>query len=206
MKQYLTECIGTFFLVLTIALTGNPIAIGIVLASLVYWGGFISGAHYNPAVTLTFFLRKKMNQTETIRYMLSQFTGSILACIVSTSVFLKPVSIINAAPWTTALIAESLFTFLLCSVVLHVAAHKKTQGNQYFGLAIGGIVLAGAFAVGNISGGAFNPAVGIGPLFTNVLLGRSLFDPSLLFLYILGPGIGAFAASWMFDYSTDQKE
>lgn len=206
MKQYLVECIGTFFLVLTIALTGNPIAIGIVLASLVYWGGFISGAHYNPAVTLTFYLRKKMTQTEAIRYMLSQFVGSILACIVSTIVFIKPVSITSSASWTAAFIAEGLFTFLLCSVVLHVAAHKKTQGNQYYGLAIGGIVLAGAFAVGSISGGAFNPAVGIGPLFTNVLLGRSLFDPSLLFLYILGPGIGSLGASWLFDYLTDQKE
>lgn len=205
MKHYLVEFIGTFFLVLTIALTGNPLAISLVLIALVYWGGHLSGAHYNPAVTLALLLRKKITQQEASRYVLSQLTGSILACLVSSSFFSKPLIVSTGinTPWTSAFLAETLFTFLLASVVLHVAATKKTHGNQYFGLAIGAVVFVGATAVGNISGGAFNPAVGIGPLFTNTFIGHSLFDPSLFFLYILGPGLGAVAASLLHQYTNE---
>ena len=199
MKQYLIEYICTFFLTLIIALTGNPLAIGIGLIALVYAGGAISGAHYNPAVTFALFLRKKITQQEAIRYIVAQLAGSISASIITVLIFMKDFSVRpgDTVTWSTAVSAEALFTFLLVFVVLHVAASKKTQSNHYFGLAIGGTVFAGATAVGNISGGAFNPAVGIGPLISNVFLSKSFFDPSLLFLYIIGPIIGSIAAAWV---------
>lgn len=79
MKKYLIEFIGAFFLVLTIALTGNPIAIGFALTGLVYMGGYISGAHYNPAVTLTMLLTKKISQGEAAKYIIAQLFGGLVA-------------------------------------------------------------------------------------------------------------------------------
>jgi len=201
MAIYGFEFIGTFFLILTIALTGNPIAIGFMLVALLYAGGSISGAHYNPAVTLALLLRKKITSQVAKKYIISQFAGGIAACLLSSLVFTAPLVVEPQAPWVSALIAEVMFTFLLVTTVLHVAATKKTAGNQYFGLAIGGVVLASAFAVGKISGGALNPVVGIAPLVTNAVLGRELFDPSLFFLYIIGPLTGSFLASLFHQFS-----
>ena len=198
--DYLMEFIGTFFLVLTIALSGDPLAIGIVLMVLVYAGASISGAHYNPAVTLAMYLRKKITQDKALRYVAAQLGGSSIAAIVANVLFSK-VLIVAPSPdvsWITAVIGEALFTFLLVFVIFQVAVSKKTQGNQYFGLVIGGTVLAGATAMGKFTGGAFNPAVGIGPLIGNVLSGANLFDPSLFFLYIIGPCLGAIAAAFMY--------
>lgn len=203
MKTYFFEAIGTFFLVCTIALTGDPVAIGVVLASLVYAGASISGAHYNPAVTYALFHRKKISLETAKMYILFQFIGSTVACLVIHFVFGK---LFTVAPsthvsWTASLFAEFLFTFLLVTVILHVAASKKTSGNDYFGMAIGGVVLVGAKAVGGVSGGAFNPAVGITPLIVNYLLGVHSFDPALFFLYSIGPICGALAASMIHEYT-----
>jgi len=162
MKKYITEFIGTFFLVLTIGLTGNPLAIGAALMVMVYAGGHISGAHYNPAVTLAVFISGKISVNETIGYMISQVAGAIIAALII-SVFKE------LAPAMTqqliikkALVAEILGTFALAYVVLNVAVAKSTAGNSYFGLAIGFTVMAMAFCFGDYSGGAFNPAVAIG--------------------------------------------
>jgi aquaporin Z len=167
MKRYLTELIGTFFLVLTIGCTVimgaagviPPLAIGAALMAMVYAGGHVSGAHYNPAVTLAVFLRGRAKAADVIPYWIAQVAGAALAT--------------RAVRWLSgdarvaeihpimdrAVLAEFLFTFALAYVVLNVATAKATAGNSYFGLAIGFTVMAGAFAVGGVSGGAFNPAV-----------------------------------------------
>jgi aquaporin Z len=206
MIDLIAEAVGTFFLVLTIALSGDPLTIGFVLMVLVYAGAPLSGAHYNPAVTVALFLRNKINQSKTIRYILVQLLGSIVAAIVA-SIFHRPLIVEPSAsvPWLTAVVGEALFTFLLVFVILQVAANKKTQGNQYFGFAIGGTVFVAASAMGKISGGAFNPAVGIGPLIGNVLAGNRLFDPSLFFLYIIGPVAGAVIAAYLHAYTQGEK-
>lgn len=207
MIQYLVEAIGTFFLVLTIALTGEPIAIAALIAVMVYVGGPISGGHFNPAVSLGVFLRKKINATKLLYYTLSQLVGASVAVLLAEKVFRAPVSVApgTGVTWMTAFFAEALFTFLLVTVVLHVAVSKKTQGNQYFGLAIGGAVLIGAYAVGSISGGAFNPAVGVAPNLTHFLLDGRGFDLSLFFLYTTGPFTGALAASYIHSLTEDRK-
>ena len=170
MRKYLTEFIGTFFLVLTIGCTvllhGSgvipPLAIGSALMVMVFAGGHVSGGHYNPAVTLGVWIRGRCPGKDGIPYWFSQIAGGVLAAMVVD--FLRgsiPVSAIsvNVGP---ALVAEFLFTFALVYVVLNVATAKGTSGNSFYGLAIGFTVMVGAFAVGGISGGAFNPAVAVG--------------------------------------------
>ena len=170
MNKLIAEFIGTFFLVLTIGTTviGSnpgvipPIAIGIVLAAMIYAGGHVSGAHFNPAVTLGVVIRGRLGANEALGYMGAQVLGAVLASLVVG--FLKAgVPVVAGSPDVLpALVAEFLFTFALVYVILNVATAKGTANNSFYGLAIGGTVMAGAFAVGGISGGAFNPAVAIG--------------------------------------------
>ncbi len=169
MKKFLSEFIGTFFLVLTIGLTvipGNagviaPLAIGSVLMVMVYAGGHISGAHYNPAVTLAVLMRGRCPISEVPIYLAAQFAGAAAAAFIA-MFMVGSGTATETIDVPKALIAEFLFTFALAYVVLNVATAKGTSGNSFYGLAIGFIVLVGAFSVGSISGGAFNPAVAIG--------------------------------------------
>ncbi|HRH50213.1 MAG TPA: aquaporin [Panacibacter sp.] len=171
MKKLITEFIGTFFLVLTIGMVviggkGDfaPIAIGSVLMVMIFAGGHISGAHYNPAVTLAVLVRGKISIGEAIPYMIVQIIGGIAASFVV--MFLMgdkmPAEASAMANSTNALVAELVGTFALAYVVLNVATAKGTSGNSFYGLAIGFTVLSMAYALGPISGGAFNPAVAVG--------------------------------------------
>jgi aquaporin Z len=170
MNKYVAEFIGTFFLALTIGCTviGHgagalaPLAIGSVLMVMIFAGGHISGGHFNPAVTLGVWLRGKCEAKDVLPYMIFQTIGALLAALAVT--FLKQGATVTPLQPATepALLAEFLFTFALVYVVLNVATAKGTSGNSFYGLAIGFTVLAGAFSVGNISGGAFNPAVAVG--------------------------------------------
>lgn len=205
MSRYVTELVGTFFLVFTIGLTvmnGTPlapIAIGAVLMAMVYMGGHISGAHYNPAVSVAILIRGKMEARDLIPYVLAQLCGAILA---SLAVMVIVGDTFAPAPAPEAglvvvLLAESLFTFALSLVILNVATDDATAGNSYYGLAIGVTVMAGAFAVGGVSGGVFNPAVGTGPILVDALAGDGSFDQ--LWIYWAGPLLGAVAAAGVFD-------
>jgi len=139
-----------------------PLAIGSVLMVMVFACGHISGAHFNPAVTLAVWIRGRCERKDVAPYMLVQLIGAVLAAGIVK--FLKGGA--AAAPMNIAigpaLLAEILFTFALAFVVLNVATAKGTSGNSFYGLAIGMTVLVGAFAVGDISGGVFNPAVALG--------------------------------------------
>lgn len=170
MAKAIMEFIGAFFLVFTIGMTviepgaGNlaPLAIGSVLMVMIFAGGHLSGGHYNPAVSLAVYVRGKLAVNDLITYMVAQFiAGAVAAGLV---LFLKgfPALTPGARQILPALIAEFLFTFALCFVVLNVATARGTSGNSFYGLAIGFTVLAGAYAVSSISGGAFNPAVALG--------------------------------------------
>jgi aquaporin Z len=170
MNKYVAEFIGTFFLVLTIgcSVIGHgagpfaPLAIGSALMVMIFAGGHISGGHFNPAVTLGVWLRGKCETKDVVPYMVFQVIGALLAAVVVK--FLKGgPAVAPLQPATVpVLLAEFLFTFALVYVVLNAATAKGTSGNSFYGLAIGFTVLVGAFSVGNISGGAFNPAVAVG--------------------------------------------
>jgi len=171
MKNYIVEFIGTFFLLFVIGLcviepggagTMAPLAIGTILMVMVYAGGHISGGHYNPAVTLGVWMRGKCETKAVPFYMLAQVLGASAASLLAVKI--KGSSLIVAATphIANALLAELIFTFALVYVVLNVATSKKTAGNSYYGLAIGFTLMAAAYAIGNISGCAINPAVAIG--------------------------------------------
>jgi aquaporin Z len=205
MSRYVTEFVGTFFLVLTIGLTvmnGTPLAplaIGSVLMAMVYMGGHISGAHYNPAVSVAILIRGKMEARDLAPYVLAQLIGAILA---SLAVMLIVGNTFAPAPAPEAglvvvLLSEALFTFALALVILNVATDDATAGNSYYGLAIGFTVMAGAFAVGATSGGVFNPAVGTGPILIDVIAGDGIVDH--LWIYWVGPLLGGVAAAGVFD-------
>jgi aquaporin Z len=204
MKTYLTEFIGTFFLVLTINLAAPsgtplaPLAIGAALMVMVYMGGHVSGAHYNPAITVAVWMRGKLPATQIVPYWVAQILGSMAAAAVAYFVAGRTFAP-TPSPDATAiqiLTVEALFTFALAMVVLNVATAKATQGNSYYGLAIGFTVMAGAVAGGPISGGAFNPAVGLGLiLMQSFLVGGGTGD---LWLYLVGPMAGAVAAALVF--------
>ncbi len=170
MGKLLTEFIGTFFLVATIGFTviapgaGDlaPLAIGASLMVMIFAGGYISGAHYNPAVTLAVFLRGRCPFADVIPYWIAQILGASVAAAVVLFMKGNPAVEAMTPDVTRALVAEFLYTFALCYVVLNVATAKGTSGNPTYGLAIGFTVLTGAYAVGGISGGAFNPAVAVG--------------------------------------------
>jgi len=205
MNRYVTEFVGTFFLILTIGLTVTngtpmaPIAIGSVLMVMVYMGGHISGAHYNPAVSVAILIRGKMEARDLVPYVLAQVSGAILASLAV--MFLAGDTFAPApdpeAGLVTVLLAEGLFTFALALVVLNVATDDATAGNSYYGLAIGFTVLVGIFSVGAISGGVFNPAVGTGPILVDALAGNGAFDQ--LWIYWAGPVLGGIAAAGVFD-------
>tara|TARA_Y100000588_G_scaffold290682_1_gene309597 strand:- start:326 stop:955 length:630 start_codon:yes stop_codon:yes gene_type:complete len=205
MKKYIVEGIGTYFLVLIIGLTGNPIAIGIGLSILVYMGGHISGAHYNPAVSLAMIIRGEISVGECLKYVLSQCIGAIAAAYSIILLGADALAVVSKTDsMTSFFLAEIIFTFLLVFVILNVATHPDTKNNQYYGLAIGLTVAAGAFSVGEISGGVFNPAVSFGP---SVL---SIIDPDIefanivshnFFIYYLGATvIGSVIASLLFNF------
>jgi len=170
MKKFLVEFIGTFFLILTVVVAVKlggamaPIAIGSILMVMVYAGGHISGAHYNPAVTLAVWMRGKCDTSDVPGYIVAQLAGGALAALVGSFLLgakahALPATNLDVVP---SLLAEFLGTFALCWVVLNTATSKGTAGNSFYGLAIGFTVTACAYGLGGISGGAFNPAVALG--------------------------------------------
>jgi aquaporin Z len=206
MKKYLVEFISTFFLVFTIGMTviapgaGNlaPLAIGSVLMVLIYAGGHVSGAHYNPAVTIGVWLRGKLAASDIVPYIGVQLAGSVVASFAVKA--LKTGLVTKAATLTgamtpevlPALLAEFLFTFALVWVILNVATNKDTAGNSYYGLAIGFTVLAGAYSVGGISGGAFNPAVAL------ALCTMGIVEWSSLWIYLVANFAAAIVAAFAY--------
>ena len=198
-RKLVVEFIGTFFLVFTVCeavkYAGNvaPLAIGAALMVMVYAGGHISGGHYNPAVSTAVMVRGKLPSNELGPYVAAQLLGALLAAALARVV--AGGGHHGAMPGVgRQLIAEFLFTFALCYVVLNVATSRGTEGNSFYGLAIGFTVAAGAFAVGAVSGGAFNPAVAFGAMVYGIL------PWSHIWLYPLANLLAAAVAGYVFLY------
>jgi aquaporin Z len=200
-RKLVVEFIGTFFLVFTVGMAVNnagdlaPLAIGAALMVMVFAGGHISGAHYNPAVSTAVFIRGKLPQAEFGPYVVAQVLGGVAAGVVIIILgydFDKSADVAGAGKM---LIVEFLFTFALAYVVLNVATARGTEGNSFYGLAIGFTVATGAFAVGAISGGAFNPAVAIGAMVMGLL------SWSDIWVYLVANLLGGAAAASVFLYT-----
>lgn len=194
--KLLTEFVGTFVFLTVIALSGKagpfaPLAIGMALMAMVYMGGHVSGAHYNPAVSFGLFLRRVISAMTMFQYWITQLVAGLLAFAFAFAVSGVHAGIHPGGGVTAfgALAAEVVFTAALVLVVLNVAATKETAGNSYYGVAIGFTVGAGAFAVGPISGAAFNPAVGLAATFSSAVFGHEAWAD--LWIYLVGPLAGA---------------
>ena len=203
MKKYLVEFIGTFFLILTIGMVvidpggaGNlaPIAIGATLMVMVFAGGHVSGAHYNPAVTLAVWLRGRCAASDVPFYLIAQILAAVAAAKLALLFKGSPVLTPGNPNVGHALIAEFVGTFALVYVVLNVATAKATAGNSFYGLAIGFTVVAMAFALGGISGGAFNPAVAVG------ITVMGLAKTANLWVYLVGNFAAAIVAALTFKF------
>jgi aquaporin Z len=198
LRKAAVEFIGTFFLVLTVGLaipgagTLAPLAIGAALMVMVFAGGHVSGGHYNPAVSLAVLLRGKLTRAEWGAYAAAQLLGGLAAAGVVGVLGHTPAHPLAVAGAGKMLIAEFLFTFALCYVVLNVATSDDNDGNSFYGLAIGSTVAVGAFAVGSISGGAFNPAVALGATV------MSLFTWSHIWIYLVANLAGGAVAALAF--------
>ena len=202
MNKYITEFIGTFFLVLIIGMNAfagpvNLLAIAAVLLGMIYAGGHISGAHYNPAVTLSILVRGRIALTEALVYMIVQIIAASAAAIVTAKLF----DVVGAGTSAfaegnvaKALSAEILGTFALAFVVLNVATAKANAGKSHYGLAIAFTVLACGYILGHFSGGAFNPAVAIGQCING---GFAWAD---LWVYLVGCFGGALLAALVFNF------
>jgi aquaporin Z len=202
MKKYLVEFIGTFFLVLTVGMSvidpgiGGlaPLAIGSALMIMVYAGGHVSGGHYNPAVTLAVWLRGSCPAADVLPYWISQIAGALAASALALYLKGNPAVTPQEINVVHALIAEFVGTFALAYVVLNVATAKRTAGNSNYGLAIGFTVMVMAFALGGISGGAFNPAVATGISFMH------LEKIANFWLYLVGDLAGGALAALTFKF------
>jgi aquaporin Z len=203
MRKYITEFIGTFFLVLTVCcavLTQAPLAplaIGAALMVMVFAGGHISGGHYNPAVSVAVFLRGRLSAMDLGAYVVFQLVAGVAAAGVARFLInTHPTALSlhgSRAIWA-AVVAELAFTFALAYVVLNVATSKDNANNSFYGLAIGFTIMVGAVAVGSVSGGAFNPAVGLG------VIVAGLASWSMLWIYLVATAIGGALAAIVFRF------
>ncbi len=202
MKKYLVEFIGTFFLVFTVGMTVidpgagalAPLAIGSALMIMVYAGGHVSGGHYNPAVTLAVWLRGRCPTADVPGYWISQIIGAFAAAALALYLKGNPALTPAEIKIVPSVIAELIGTFALCYVVLNVATARATAGNSNYGLAIGFTVMVMAFALGGISGGAFNPAVATG------ITVMHLEKAANFWIYLFGDLAGGALAAFVFRF------
>lgn len=201
------EFIGTFLLVLTIPLSviSNaevaPIAIGFMLTAMVFSFGYISGGHFNPMVSLSVFLcTREFTKVKLFVYCIAQMAGAFAAVFYCVLIhgpqFPTPNPGLDMWNMFRAFMAESVFTFILSSVVLHVACSKQ-KSNNFYGFAIGFAVLAGGLTCAPISGAAFNPAVATSLIVVRCL---TLYCEAVasLWVYWLSELVGAGMAAVMY--------
>ena len=164
---------------------------------MIYAGGHISGAHYNPAVTVSIYLRGACDKEEVFPYIASQVIAAVSAAlVVENLLFPDALSPVTADLGTDAVVAELLFTFALAYVILNVATTESTSGNGYYGAAIALVVLAGAITVGSISLASFNPAV------TSALIVSGKLAIADSWMHFAPQFIGAVLATYVYKFTT----
>jgi aquaporin Z len=207
-RRYIAEFIGTFFLILTICMVGygkvssdlQPLAVGTVLIAMIYACGHISAAHFNPAVTIAFFLRGKIDIKNAGFYILAQMLGGLAAALLTgvlisakppTTALMLPPQYFSVLP---ALLAEVVGAFAWVWVILNVATAKALEGNSFYGIAIGFTVTALMYTLGSVSGSVFNPAVALATCIVQFSSWNNLW------IYMVGSIIGAVLGAIVFKY------
>lgn len=204
MKKYIVEFIGAFFLVLTVCMTtvtglGHwvPLATGVMLTVMIYAGAYISGAHFNPAISVAIYLRGKLALGELPPYIFAQAVGGVVAALLS-GYLLRSMGLDNPEPLITrtgpTLLAEFLGTFIVCYVYLQMTLAKGTANNPFYGIAIGGAMMVAMFTFSSVSGGVFNPALAGGETMAKIISWNSLW------CYVVASFVGGAVAAFIFNY------
>lgn len=203
MRKLVAEFIGTFFLTAAAAGTGNPVAIGLMIASMVYICGHISGAHFNPAVSLAFFLRKKLSAKDLISYWIVQFIAASVAAGTIYQITGKLSEVAPSLAFNGAVAVEVLCTFVFVLLILSIATSPKLSGNFVYGIVIG-FTLSGLIMLGApLSGAAYNPALALGINWMHqIYLGGSVMTH--LVLYTVGPWAGAAIGAMAYSYLNEE--
>ncbi|KAF5764800.1 putative major intrinsic protein [Helianthus annuus] len=207
-QKLIAEFLGTYFMVFAgcgvvvvdtkrdhvIGQTGIAIVWGLVVMVMIYTVGHISGAHFNPAVTIAFASSKRFSMKHVPPYIIAQFLGSTLASGTLRLIFNSKNNNLGATVPTgsnlQSLVLEFIITFYLMFVISSVATDDRAIG-EAAGLAIGSTILLNAMFAGPISGASMNPARTLGPaIVSNQYQG--------LWVYILGPILGAIAGAWAY--------
>jgi aquaporin Z len=201
--KLIIEFVGTFFLAFSIAMTNGdggfqPLAVGFTLLAVIFMGGHISGAHYNPAVSLAVFIRQICPLKELLSFVPTQILATLAASAIVNGVTGQTVGPSPGKGYSTgdAFLMEFLWTFILITTVLNVATTKAQEDNSYFGLAVAGIIIGGAFCSGAVSGAMFNPALGTGFAIVDQLAGGDSLQ--YLWIYWIAPLLGSLVASLTF--------
>jgi aquaporin Z len=174
-----------------------PLPVGVMLMVMVYAGGHVSGGHYNPAISLAVYLRGKLALGELPAYIFAQGAGGVLAALLSGYLLHSTAggSVETLSPSIgPALLAEFLGAFVLCYVFLHVSTAKVTMGNPFYGVVIGGAMMASMYAFEGISGGMFNPAIALGMSMAHGI------EWSILWIYLLSTAVAGAVAAFVFNY------
>lgn len=209
MRKYISEIIGTFAIVFcgtgaiiinqetggTISHVGVAFTFGLIVMSMIYALGNISGAHFNPAVTIAFTVANKFDTKDVFPYIICQISGAILASFTLHLLF--PVNEFLGATLPSgselqSFVLEFILTFLLMLVILNVAHGSKEQG-MFAGLAIGSVITLEAMFAGPICGASMNPARSLAPALVSTHLEH-------LWLYLLSPTLGAIASVVIWKY------
>jgi glycerol uptake facilitator-like aquaporin len=191
------EFVGTFFLTVAISLIGNPIAIGLMLMAMIYIGGHVSGAHFNPAISFACLVQNRMRLDETVKYIVAQSLGALLALcffmMITNNSF--TLDMVPGSPLIGPMAIEALLTMVLCWVYLVMNYENRYKNSMITGFAIGMTLMAIVSA-----GSLFNPGVAIGSMACNMVKDGMFGGMGSLLVYIVAPLFGGFAASFMFNY------
>ena len=208
MPALIVEFIGTFFLAFSVcvAVGGGiasgfaPMAVFAILAAMIYAGGHISGAAYNPAVSIGLWLRKRLTGKQCVAYIGVQVLAGVLAALFADAIpSLNLEATAMEVSLSTALAVEFLFTAALVWTVLSVATSAKTAGNSYYGFAIAAVVLSGALLVGPVSSAVFNPAVAAA---LHVL---GALDTETFGCYLLAQSAAGAVGFWVFKLTSEDS-
>jgi aquaporin Z len=214
MRNYVAEFIGTFALIFcgtgaiiinqqsagAITHMGIAITFGLIVMSMIYSIGNISGAHLNPAVSIAFTLAKRFPIKHLAAYIISQLGGAILASLTLKYLFPSSINLGATMPVGTELqsfILEVILSFFLMLVIINVATGSKEQG-MFAGVAIGSVVALEALFAGPICGASMNPARSIAPALVSG-------HPEHLWIYIVAPTLGAALAIPVWKYLTKNQ-
>ncbi len=214
MRRYISEIIGTFAIVFcgtgaiiinqetggTITHVGVAFTFGLIVMSMIYALGNISGAHFNPAVTIAFAVAKKFDTKDVLPYIISQIFGAVLASFTLHLLFPANEFLGSTLPTGSnfqSFVLEFILTFLLMMVILNVAHGSKEQG-MFAGLAIGSVVTLEAMFAGPICGASMNPVRSLAPALVSTHLEH-------LWLYLLAPTLGAITSVIIWKY-INQKQ